>query len=856
MKISVRITTALMTIALITLIASGAAIFFLNEFSRNYQAVSRQKVPAVIAAAQLIRLTQRLIADAPAIVMADNQIIRSDIMRDVEQDEIHKNDILNDLRNFGIDQVMADEISRVFNSLIDNLKRLNQISSELIVVKTDTHRVLLRLMQLSEFSGIGVSASPETILRFDRQINILLTLQFTPDSERLRKLEQRFVSLNATAETTELPSELNDLKREIAYFGSGGRNLFKSHSEQIRLQAEIQENLNQNRFISSDLGNKVNRLFETVSSEITQQREQFDHQTRQLAITVFCIPLLTLIGTLAISWHIRKSVIRRMLSLEKCMHSYIEGEPLPVPISGKDEITSMAKAVAYFIDKRNEYETSLKDAKNAAEAANLAKSEFLANMSHELRTPLNSVIGFSQLMTRGKNLTAEQQENLRIINRSGEHLLTLINSVLDMSKIEAGRTTLSENDFDLHLILDDLKEMFRIRAEQKHLNLIFEVAPDIPRYVTTDEAKLRQVIINLIGNALKFTEKGGIVVRVKSGEWQVVSEKQDSLTTDHSSLTTNHSSLFFEVEDTGTGIADDELSSVFKPFVQTESGKRSQEGTGLGLVISRKFVQLMGGDMTVSSDIGKGSVFRFDIRIKIPDGYSARNENLRIIGLEPGQPRYRILIVDDKPDNRHLLVKLLNPIGFELREAENGKQAVEIWEHFAPHLILMDIRMPVMDGYEATRTIKSGFKPIPTTVIAVTASAFEEEKSLVLSAGCDDFLRKPFKESELFDIMEKHTDIRFIREEDMPEAQKTGQADEKLISDAVKALPRQLLTELEQASVRGDTITIERLIEQIRPLNVPLADALKTLADNFDYDRILEITRQSIAGKEWLSFQI
>ncbi len=494
-----------------------------------------------------------------------------------------------------------------------------------------------------------------------------------------------------------------------------------------------------------------------------------------------------------------------------------------------------------------------KQAEEAAESANRAKSEFLANMSHELRTPLNAVIGFSRLMSHGENLTTEQLENLRIINRSGEHLLTLINSVLDMSKIEAGRTTLSENDFDLHGLLDDLKDMFRMRAEKKDLNLVFEAAPDIPRYVTADEAKLRQVLINLIGNALKFTEKGKIEVRSEKGEVRNEDTSQFSILT-----------LQFSVEDTGTGIAEDELNGVFAPFVQTESGRCSQEGTGLGLVISRKFVQLMGGDMTVSSEIGKGSVFRFGIKIKIPDGYAVKDDNRRVIGRQPGQPRYRILIADDKADNRLLLVKLLSPFGFELREAENGQQAVEICGQWKPHLIWMDIRMPVMDGYEAVKRIRKCEESVKcdvlsvkenithntfhithkTPIIAVTASAFEEEKAMVLSAGCDDFLRKPFKESEIFDMMEKYTDIRFIRKEDMPESQKAVQTDEKLTADAVKALPPELLSELEQACVRGDTTDIERLIEQTRSYDTLLADELKTLADNFDYDQILEITRR------------
>src|ERR671933_631213 len=425
----------------------------------------------------------------------------------------------------------------------------------------------------------------------------------------------------------------------------------------------------------------------------------------------------------------------------------------------------------------------LAEAKEKAEVANDAKTTFLANMSHELRSPLNAILGFAQVMTRSKTLTPEQLENVSIISRSGEHLLTLINQVLDLSKIEAGRITLNENNFDLYRLLDDLEDMFQLKADDKHLELLIDRTPDVPRYVRTDEVKLRQVLINLLNNALKFTTEGGVSVRVDrtlnverllaQGDVANVEGSEDSsnlqLANLQPSTQTNlqSSTLTFEVEDTGPGIAPDELDSLFEAFVQTTTGTEAQEGTGLGLPISRKFVQLMGGEIMVSSEVAHGTLFKFDITVSVVDAtdLESKQPTRRVIALEPNQPRYRILIVDDKPLNRQLLVKLLNPFGFELREASNGKQAVEIWDEWEPHLIWMDMRMPVMDGYEATKQIKSTTKGQATAVIALTASTLEEERGVVTSAGCDDFLRKPFREADIFEMMNKHIGVCYVYDE-------------------------------------------------------------------------------------------
>jgi len=486
-----------------------------------------------------------------------------------------------------------------------------------------------------------------------------------------------------------------------------------------------------------------------------------------------------------------------------------------------------------------------KKSEEAAKVANQTKSTFLANMSHELRTPLNTILGFSQLTARSPDLAPEHLEHLGIITRSGEHLLALINQVLDLSKIEAGRTTLNDNNFNLFHLLDELENMFRLQAKEKHLLLRFDRTPDTPQYVRTDEVKLRQVFINLLNNAIKFTQAGEIQLRIMNCEL-----RNEPFPHPSRERKSEIQYLKFEIEDTGPGIAADELDSLFEAFVQTESGKQSLEGTGLGLPISSKFVQLMGGDITVSSEVGRGTVFTFDIQCELADSMDKHQSKVfnRVVALEPNQPRYRILIVDDKQDNRQLLIKLLNPLGFEIREANNGLKAIKIWEEWEPHLICMDMLMPVMDGYEAAKRIKNEKGEVKTVIIAITASAFEEERTVVLSSGCDDFVRKPFREEDIYGMMRKHLGVRFVYELSSKAAGSEQRAKEAFKPEALTTLPSEVLIQLEQASIQGDSATIERVIEDIRAYDAALADGLAVLADEFEYGKVLELLRKYNTG--------
>jgi len=484
-------------------------------------------------------------------------------------------------------------------------------------------------------------------------------------------------------------------------------------------------------------------------------------------------------------------------------------------------------------------------AKKVAEDANRSKSKFLANMSHELRTPLNVILGFSRIMERDTSITPEQRENLTYIHHSGDQLLDLINDVLDVSKIESGKVSFNPEKFDLFQFLESIVMMFRQHAAEKELLFKLEKNINNPKHVKTDIRKLRQVMINLIGNAINYTDEGNVFVKISE-----VKAPADQFLSGEKRVWVNRPDIWirFEIQDTGIGINQEDIDIIFNQFIQAKHRNSKEDGTGLGLSISRSLVQMMGSELNVKSEKGTGSTFFFDLPLEIVNHSDiAKTVTPSIpVGLAPDQQQYSILIVEDHEGSRNVLAKLLGAIGFKIHLAADGSEGVEKFLRYKPNLILMDIRMPVMDGLAATKKIKAIEAGLITPVIALTAHAFENERLEILAAGCDNFIRKPLDEAKLFDTLIQYMGVTFIYEGNMVTGKPDAISIDKILSPKVFAqLPERLVVELKSASASLDANRTIACIDDIRRINEKIADSLMLIANEFRFEEIITAINQA-----------
>lgn len=499
----------------------------------------------------------------------------------------------------------------------------------------------------------------------------------------------------------------------------------------------------------------------------------------------------------------------------------------------EEERASLAQKVEERTAELSSMNERLEQAKETAESANRAKSKFLANMSHELRTPLNAILGYAQIIKNTSDLNERQNNGLEIIKNSGTHLLDLINEILDLSKIEAGRMELNLTTVHLPDFLKQIAEMIQVRAKQKGIAFIYDHDQNLPTAVRVDEKRLRQILINLLGNSVKFTEHGSVTFRVKG----LTIEKSEYQNT-QSSINNDQATIHFEVEDTGIGIAQEQLEEIFLPFQQVGEKRHSVEGTGLGLTISMKLIRLMKSKLVVDSTLGQGTVFQFDLLLEEISNFTPpiKRQQRKILGYV-GERR-TVLVVDDRKENRLVLRDMLSPLEFNIIEAQNGQECIGQMLQHQPDATLLDLRMPVMNGIEAVSYIRKDSNFRDNVIIAVSASAYTDAQHRSLEAGCNDFLVKPIQLEDLLDLLQKYLALEWIYDEQ--ETSTLPKDSEVAPSSSLLTLSKEDKDALLKFASTGRVKPLLEYLDTFEPEYQPATEEIRQLAKRFQLKAIVE----------------
>ncbi len=721
----------------------------------------------------------------------------------------------------------AQALARRSESLERDLAEIDRLQSQLI--QEQSTDVLVDLEQRSQ--------------AYSTAVNVMLQLRQEGIRDEKAIHEGLAAAMKKRQGTAEGPVDLSDLMRlaiastpeEVEAISVPAKG-DEAELRAIRLrQLNRQETLRRYSDELWNLGAEMTRLAQECAGAAERDYDaSMAAHIRASRASAWRLAALLITSIVTGYWLVRHLVQGRILHRIDVVSSWLRGKETTrgkpgIPVHGQDEIASMARAVEDFMEDRRQLVAAKRDleaARKAAEQASRFKSEFLANMSHEIRTPMNAILGYAQLMSRDPTLPREQLARLHPINSAGQHLLALINDILEMSKIEAGKLTFNESAFNLRALLNELIEIYGARARAKGITLTLERTSDVPRNIISDEGKLRQTLLNLIGNAVKFSSQGAVMVLVEA---EKVQEGQVLLR--------------FAVADCGPGLTDEEIRNLFQPFVQSSAGMRFG-GTGLGLAISRRYARMLGGDITVRSEPGAGAIFTLTITATLaPESIVVRRgEAPRILRLAEGQPPIRILVVDDVTMNRELLESILRPMGFETRGAGNGADAVRIFQDWKPQAIFMDIRMPVMDGYEATRRIRAMSEGRNVCIVALTATVFEEDKAAALTAGADEFMRKPFDQDELLTVLGNRLNLRYIYEE-------AAQSPATNVTEDFSHIPAALKAELQSACEKAD---YDRLMEICDRLDAnghtSAARTIRERVSAFDYALLSKLLAEDSGG--------